>query len=338
MLTTFRTLTAAAGLGLMIVVFAARPAAGQVDPTPSTGCEADPTAAECQDDGDPPGAGDSSPGSGRTCSFNGIEVPCETSYGAWIGDAIDGDWHGINGDSWPALLVGCWATVTSADREPPTTYPGDETAGAWYTLSCLGPGGTWPTPGPVEFGLAWTADSADAGPDPEELARRALASITLVPPQVKLNPPATGSVPLGMPVWLAVQETGAGWGPIDSGPVCDQGLCVTVTAVAEHVDWELGDGASVSCGRGQNTAWRPGMEFLSPPEDACHHFYQQVSRDEPGGSYRASAMVTWRAEWEGGGQSGVFEDLTDVCGAGGDEPCTATVSITVEEIQVVSAR
>jgi hypothetical protein len=34
----------------------------------------------------------------------------------------------------------------------------------------------------------------------------------------------------------------------------------------------------------------------------------------------------------------VFEDLTDVCGAGSDEPCTSTVEIAVEEIQVVGAR
>jgi hypothetical protein len=114
-------------------------------------------------------------------------------------------------------------------------------------------------------------------------------------------------------------------------------LSVTVTAVAEQVQWQLGDGSSVPCERGQNTPWRPGLNFLEPG-NACHYFYQQPSRDEPGNSYTATATVTWRADWEGGGQSGVFEDLTDVCGAGSDESCASTVDITVEEIQVVGAR
>lgn len=334
MLAPLRLLAAAVG-GSVAVVLAAVPAAGQVDPDPID-CEADPTAAECQDVQDPPGEDDSPP-NGRVCSFDVAQVPCSTSFGFWVGDAADGDWYGLGGDVWPALLVGCWATGASVERDPPSDYPGEMSSGGWYTLSCLGPGGSWPAPGPANFDLAWTPDAGEAAPDPEALARRALASIDLRPPKLVLAPPASGSVPLGMPVWLAVEESSAAWGPISSGPMCEQGLCVEVTATAERVEWRMGDGNSVSCTRGQNTAWQPGMSFLRPGE-ACHHFYQQPSRDKAGGSYAATATITWLAEWAGGGQFGVFTDVTDACGAGSDEPCTSTVTITVEEIQVLGTQ
>jgi hypothetical protein len=145
-------LLAAAAIGSVTVVLAAMPAAGQIDPDPID-CGADPTAAECQDEKNPPGGDDSPPGGERVCSFEDAEVPCSTSYGSWVGDVVDGDWYGLSGDIWPVTLVGCWATVTSADRDPPSTYPGEASSGAWYTLSCLGPGGGWPAPGPTDSGL-----------------------------------------------------------------------------------------------------------------------------------------------------------------------------------------
>jgi hypothetical protein len=329
--------SAAVVLGLAATGLSAVPAAGQFDPTPID-CEADPTAAQCQDDQPPPAEDDPPPGGGQACFFGDAAVPCNTAYGSWVGDAIDGDWYGINGDVWPALLVGCWATVTAADRDPPTSYPGDAPVGAWYTLSCLGPGGSWPTPGVTQFGLAWTP-TADAAPDPEELARRALAQIGLVAPGFALSPPTTGTVPLGMPVWLAVPEDEASWGPVSSGPVCDQGLCVEVTATVERVRWQMGDGTEVVCTRGQNVAWRPGRDFLNPgAAGACHHFYEQPSRTQPDGRYRVTATTTWRAQWSGGGQSGVFDDVVDACGPGGDALCQSAAQVAVEELQVLGTR
>lgn len=334
MLAAITRLLAAAAIGLVAVVLADVPAAGQIDPDPID-CEADPTAAECQDEESPPGVGDSPPGDGQVCSFEGAQVPCSTSYGSWVGDVIDGDWYGLYGDIWPATMVGCWATVTSADRDPPTTYQGLARSGAWYTLSCLGPGESWPAPGPTQFGLAWTPDAADAAPDPEALARRALASIDLRAPTLMLSPPATGSVLLGMPVWLAIEESAAGWGPISSGQVCEQGLCVEVTATAERIRWRTGEGgASVDCTRDQNIAWEPGMNFLAPGH-ACHHYYSTASREQPGGTFDVSATITWRAEWSGGGQSGTFTGIDDACGPGSDELCQSTVGVRVDEMHVL---
>jgi len=323
---------AAAVIGSAAVLMPAVPAAGQIDPDPID-CQAGPAAAECRDQRRPPG-GDSPPGDGQVCSFGGAQVPCRTPYGSWVGDVVDGDWYGLAGDVWPALLVGCWAMATSAERDPPSGYPGEAQSGTWHTLSCLGPGGSWPAPGPGEFGLAWTPDAA-GGPDPEALARRALASIDLRVPALRLSPPATGSVLLGMPVWLAVEESAAAWGPISSGQVCEQGLCVEVAATAERVRWRTGDGqTTVDCTRDQNLAWEPGIDFLAPG-NACHHYYTTPSREQPGGTFDVSATITWRAEWSGGGQSGTFTGIDDACGPDSDELCRSSVDVQVDEMHVL---
>lgn len=317
----------------------AAPALAQVEGTPLPDCsDGSETDRECDDQQEPGNGGGGSGGGG--CSFRGFAVPCyEPGHGAWVGSPELRIAPGSPVLSEPAAppLQGCYAQPSAApwSGNPPPDDVDPDSDGYWAELSCFG------EPPPVMPPQSWAAavwlPGSPAGPDPEELARRALASITLLPPELGLSPPATGSVPLGMPVWLSVRESAASWGPINSGEVCDQGLCVTVTAVAEQVVWQMGDGATVACTRGQNTPWRQGMDFLSPG-DACHHFYAAPSRDQAGGHYSVTATVMWRAEWEGGGQSGVFADLTEVCGTSGDQPCSTTVELIVEEIQVVGAR
>jgi hypothetical protein len=331
-----RLLLAAFGVAAMLTMVTAVPAAAQIGPTPGPDCEeGSETERECQEQDQ--GDGD---GQGGECTFGGYEVNCyEPGYGSWVGSPELLIAPGSPVFSVPAAppLEGCYAQPSGAPwaGNPPPDDVDPDSDGYWAELSCFGE--VPPAMPPQSSAAAVWLPGAPAGPDPEELARRALASITLRQPEFTINPPTSGSVPLGMPVWLAIEESSATWGPISSPEVCDQGLCVTVTAVAETVQWQLGDGSTVQCGRGQNTPWRPGLNFLQPG-DACHHVYQQPSRDEQGGSYTATATVTWRADWEGGGQSGAFTDITDVCGASSDEPCTSTVEITVVEILVVGAR
>lgn len=329
---------AVAGACVMLV---AVPAVAQVDLDPVPDCsEGSETDRECDQQETGSGDGEGGGGGGE-CSFRGFEVNCyEPGFGSWVGSPTLRIHPASPVRALPAAppLEGCYAQPSTSPwaGQPPPDDVDLGSEGSWVQLSCFGE--VPPVMPPASWAAAVWLPGAPAGPDPEELARRALASIALLPPQFTLNPPATGSVPLGMPVWLAVQETAASWGPIDSGEVCDQGLCVTVTAVAEQVQWRMGDGSeTVVCSRGQNMRWRAGMNFLRPG-GACHHFYAAPSRGQPGGSYTATATVTWRAEWEGGGQSGVFTEITDVCGASRGEPCSATVDITVEEIQVVGER
>jgi hypothetical protein len=339
-------LTGAVRAALILVVAAvaassATPASAQLNPDDP--CEADPTSAQCQDLGQPPhDPPTSSPEGERSCgTHNGVPVPCEDeSLGFWVGTPriVYGYYTNAEGTG----LVGCWARPMSepAPRpQPDWQWPiqGEDPGGTgqWYRLSCLGADGVWPDGVVVDVAAAWLPTGGASGPDPQEIARRALAQIGLAAPEIIVAPPANGSVPLGMPIWLATAETAQTWGPI-SDEFCAQGLCVEVSAEVVSIAWEMGDGATVTCTRGQNVVWRPGRDFLAP--SGCHHFYELPSRSEPEGRYPVTATTTWRAQWAGGGQSGVFDGVVEACGPTGDALCQSTVQIAVEEIQVLGTR
>ena len=330
---------------VMVTVGLASPAMAQLDP--DNPCAVDPTSVVCEEylerlrEGDP-GTGDT--GGGNDCGpHNGVIVPCvDERLGDWLG--TPSIIYGFGSAAYD--LVGCWARRTGelpvVRPQPEWSYPihnGElDTGGAgrWVSLSCLGPVGVWPDDVQVAVATVWLLTAGLPGPDPEQIARRALAQIGLAQPGLLVFPPATGSVPLGMPVWLAVEQTDSMWGPV-SDEFCDDGLCVSMSARVTSVAWVTGDGSTLACSRDQNIGWRPGRKFLEPGS-ACHHYYSAPSRDVDGGRYQVSATASWRAEWSGGGESGVFEDVTDACGPGGDGLCGSTVGIIVEEIQVVGAR
>lgn len=231
---------------------------------------------------------------------------------------------------WLGGEFGCWAR-TSADPAlppgPPQPPPGTSLGplqlaynaepnegGAWYELSCLTMG-MW---GPV-----WLNTPPGADLDPEALALRARAELPIQEPLAQVSPPESGSVPLGMPVWLAVDESPRMWGPL-SNQACDGPLCVSITARVARAEWRMGDGSSpVVCDRGQNVVWRPGLEFLQPGS-ACHHFYTSPSRDLDNSRYEVTVIAHWVTFWTGGGQSGVLDSTQET-----------TVSFRVDEIEVL---
>jgi hypothetical protein len=162
---------------------------------------------------------------------------------------------------------------------------------------------------------------------PEELARRAIAAIGLDPLEFRLAPPTTGAGLVGLPVWLGIAETPNTWGPISGGPECDGDLCVSIRAEVTRVDWDMGDGTVITCGRNDHRVWRPGLDFLSPP--GCHHYYDRASRDQPDGRYPISATSHWTVTWRttsGGGETGTIP-----------APRTASTSLRINEIQVLTS-
>jgi hypothetical protein len=256
-----------------------------------------------------------------------VEVPCSLpERGGWIGGQL-----------------GCWVAPVGGDHRPPqepflhiqTLYEADPgpQGGRWYAASCIGLlGADWPTE-PI-----WLNAPPAASVDPSQVALRALARITLRAPQLRLIPPVAGSVPLGMPVWLAVGESTQAWGPVEDGPVCEGPVCVWISARVSHVDWNVGDGSDpIRCTRDQNMLWRPGMDPLAPGS-ACHHIYTEPSRSQPGGRYRVTATTSFRVDWSGAGQSGSFVDITGACGAGGAGACQTSTAVRVDEIQVLVTR
>jgi hypothetical protein len=129
--------------------------------------------------------------------------------------------------------------------------------------------------------------------DPERLARSLLAQVELKPISIGLVPKDPDAMTVvGLPVWLWVDEpTRTTWGPatIAAGGVA-------LTATVESVTWDMGDGTTLSCGKG--TEWKRGKG--AEPSPTCGHVYEKQ------GSYTIRARSHWVARWSGYGQSGTI--------------------------------
>ena len=147
--------------------------------------------------------------------------------------------------------------------------------------------------------------------NPAVMARSLLAQVDLDPIGIGLAPKGVDAMALvGLPVWLWVDRPSrTTWGPatISAGGV-------SLTARVESLTWELGDGFTVSCGKG--TVWRRGMG--GNPSPTCGHTYSRP------GVYTVTATTHWVARWSGYGQSGTIPlDLT------------RSRQLTVAELQVI---
>ena len=145
-------------------------------------------------------------------------------------------------------------------------------------------------PGPPEL----------APPDPEELALRLLATIEFEAPEIGMFPRGDSAERMGYVGWnawmWAVVTSDGQWGPITDS-ISERGVTVTLTATVTGVEWDMGTGDVVSCGRG--TPWTEaatgGRNVASPD---CGYMYTEDGR------YTVAATSQWAVDWSGGGQSG----------------------------------
>lgn len=253
-----------------VVVAPAAPAHAQASCTPVMG------AAVCENEQETPGTGDgndggpSAGGSGdRICRYDDQTVPCYHEQHGWY----EGE--------------GCYLRLAQPQPEippPPGAHPG----GAWYMRTCPygGPDGSdrnrtavWRNPGEV-------------GPNPEELARRALARIGLGGPEIGIAPDPSGAGLVGLPVYLWTER----YGPGESYEATESeaGLVVSIRATAVETEWDMGDGTIRYCGVGDGVPYHPS--YGSTPS-RCGHTYQRPSHDKPGGHYRIVATTRWTVEY-----------------------------------------
>lgn len=275
---------------------------------------ADPPVAECppgsdschiidEDEGDggggSNGGGDSGGGNGgggkRVCTRGGEPLPCYDPVFGWFNQSDE-----------------CYYRLTEPQREPP---PGASEDGAWYTPSCLA--------GVLE--PRWF-DEPPAGseppPDPQTLARRALAEITLRAPALQIRPDPNGAGLVGLPVWLWVEKGPETWGPI-SNSAEERGLRVDITASVTDLTFDLGDGSPpISCPSG-GTPYPKGATGPSPD---CGHIFTRSSKRQPGQRFTITATSSWTVVWSGGGESGSL----------GPEVRQTTVGVRINELQVVT--
>lgn len=115
------------------------------------------------------------------------------------------------------------------------------------------------------------------------MARRAVEEMVLKAPDIGMAPPSGSMGLVGMDVWFWNNVNDHTWGPIER-TVSAGAVTVTATANVRTIDWDLGNGDSISCDEG------------TPYEDGaasdCTYAY-----DEPSDGYAVTATSHWVVEW-----------------------------------------
>ncbi|SBT53794.1 hypothetical protein [Micromonospora narathiwatensis] len=295
---TPRRLLLAAGLALLLTLTGA-PARGA---GPGGDCTPDQYDCNVWDDdpggpGGPGGGGNTGGGSGSggggKCQWNGRTIPCYDKLLGWFN----------NGD-------GCYYKLEEPQPEAPDGKQ-------WYLRTCNG--------GDLGARSEVLLDAPPPGygapPDPEELARRALASITLLPPRIAVAPRRSkGPGLVGLPVWMWASTGTSYFGPLRAS-ASDRGLTVRITARVTRIVWTMGDGTKVTCTRpGTPYAANGPRAGRTSPDCGYDRGYARA------GTYQVSATTFWTVHWTGGGQSG---DIAQSRASG-------TVPVQINELQVVT--
>ncbi|MGH3502421.1 MAG: hypothetical protein ACRDQA_16255, partial [Nocardioidaceae bacterium] len=110
---------------------------------------------------------------------------------------------------------------------------------------------------------------------------------------------------IGLPTWMWVTQPGPHtWGPITRTATAG-GITVSATGTVDHVDWDMGDGHTVTC-TGPGTTYHASAGDADSP--TCGYRYPHVSAHQPDGHYTITATATsyWTVHWTGGGQAGTI--------------------------------
>lgn len=215
------------------------------------------------------------------CSYRARSLPCSTALGSWSSYA----------SAW------CRTAPEQPDRSQPV-WAG-QTTGSIY--ACTRPGFDG-LPNPGETVLRWLPGppEAAAAPDPEDLARRLLASIDFQAPEIGMFPRGDSTARMsyvGWHMWLwAAPSSALQWGPVTDS-ITEAGVSVTLTARVTGLTWNMGDGGRVSCAKG--TAWfeaATGGRNVASPD--CGYVYRREGR------HTVTVTSDWAVEWAGGGRSG----------------------------------
>ncbi|MFI6357989.1 ATP/GTP-binding protein [Streptomyces sp. NPDC050743] len=155
--------------------------------------------------------------------------------------------------------------------------------------------------------------------DPQELAQRAVDSMTLLGPDIA-SPRAAGKYTVGVPMWLWVNQSATTYGP-NTASASAGGITVTATAKVSKIVWQMGDGASVTC-NGPGKPYQASDSLAQSP--TCGHVYSKTSASAQNGKCQVTATSTWAINWQGGGQAGQLTEVRQT-----------NVRVAVGEVQVV---
>ncbi|RZU19086.1 hypothetical protein EV645_1292 [Kribbella rubisoli] len=291
--------------GVVAILSVVGVSAAVADPTPvAPGCVTGWSAGQCVysvgDDGHPPTErvkatpGAKKPGA-SACVFEGQVVPCRTKDGFF--DAASGCYlYPLDAprslDHWTAIsdyppgtrFYGCWKILGVVDGKPVgelTLESVNRPPGATRTI------------------------------DPREAARRVVATMKFVAPQLGLSPYVQSVNHVGIvnvPVWMWVTDPGS----TTTGPQTKRaaigGVGIEATGTVERIEWAMGAGKTVTC-KGAGTPFTKVMAAGKslkdmPSSPTCGYRYAKTSRCEKGGTFTVTATAYWNVHWTGGGMEG----------------------------------
>lgn len=223
------------------------------------------------------------------CREGDREVACRDSQGGvWNGRCYasvvdpppaktDPIWEGRG----KGVIMTCVLRIEACDQSAGIHLPAEDCVQRWWT--------------PVPEGSV----------NVEQIARDAFAEAnpTAIPIGIvpENKPGRVGLV--GMPVWMWVQEPNIHTiGPLPADALAGTAT-VTSTGRVARIDWNMGDGTTVTC-RGTGTPYKDSFGKKESPD--CGHRYEKQ-----GNPYTVTATSHWVVDWHGAGQSGTFTlDLT----------------------------
>lgn len=295
------------GLALLLVIGGTLPATAARRADPGASCPPDQPDCSVWDDepGTPGGGGDNGGGGGNdgggggggVCQWDGKTIPCYHPVLGWFN----------NGD-------GCYYKLE--EPQPANTPEGKQ----WYLLTCNG--------GDQGSQREELRDAPPAGygapPDPEELARRALASIKLLPARLRVAPRKdVGPGLVGLPVWMWATPSPSYFGPLRAS-ASDRGLAVSIEAKVDRIVWDMGNKKDTVTCTGPGTPYDAKGSYAGRPSPDCgfDKGYQKA------GTYRVGATTHWTVRWWT--DDGSANDEIQVTRTSG------TVPIQINELQVVT--
>ncbi|MGW1562793.1 ATP/GTP-binding protein [Streptomyces sp. NPDC002144] len=208
------------------------------------------------------------------------------------------------------------------DPKPPAAWPGwkgaDPKKNDAYFYGCTDGGQA----NPDGFVIVPAGQQPAPQVDPRVLAQRAVDSMTLLGPDININPKPGGKGLVGMPVWMAVNQSQTTWGP-NTATATAGGVTVTATAKVAKVVWSMGDGSSVTCTT-PGTVYQKSYGLKKSPD--CGYVYTQPSTDTSGGTYKVTATSTWVINWNGDGINGQLTEVRN-----------SSVNVAIVESQAVNS-
>ncbi len=161
--------------------------------------------------------------------------------------------------------------------------------------------------------------------DPVEARQEAFEHLELPTPQINMNPRADADQVVNIRTFMWTDRSL--WAPQES-TVAVPGVSVTVTAVPDRLEWDMGTGAGdrVVC-RGPGAPWDPAIAE-DRQDTSCSFVYRRSSAAQPNLRYPVTATLFWRVSWSVAGAAGG--------GSLGIVPRSTSTSVRVMEVQTVN--